>query len=188
MIDKNLTNINFQTVFLSKENSNCPLISNILGLAKNLNDINILDSSILVIISIKYGKRILINNNIDFINIKRENFLEIVDYNPVKRILLAIGSGEPLIETPVHWIIHHARKDVNVIVQINDRKIIEKIVKKYSMTEKEKPSGTIDLAKEILKTLRTANTIVIKNKGILFVGNSLKEVESEILKLYEEYK
>ncbi len=189
MIDRNLTNVIFQTLFLSKEYSNCPLIRNIAKLGKKLKDLDPLEQIDSIIVSLEYGKRILINNNhTDFGKIKRENFLEIVDYNPVKRILLAIGPGEPLIETPVHWIIHHARKDVNVIVQIHDERLKEKIVKKYPITKKERPSGTIDLAKELLKTLRTDNTIIIKNKGLLFVGNSLKEVENEILKLYEEFK
>jgi len=189
MIDRNLTNGNFQTIFVSKGYSNCPLICNIGKLGKKLKELDILELINSVIVSLGYGKRMLINNNYtDFSKIKRENFLEIVDYNPVKRILLAIGSGRLLIETPVHWIIHHARKDVNVIVQINDERLNEKIVKKYPITEKERPSGTIDLAKELLKTLRIDKTIIIKNKGFLFVGNNLKEVENEILKLYEEFK
>jgi len=189
MIDNNLTTVNFQTIFLSKEHSKCPLISNIARFGKKLKDLDIINQFTLLIVSMEYGKRMLINNNYtDFGKIKIENFLEIVDYNPVKRILLAIGPGEILIETPVHWIIHHARKDVNVIVQINDERLIEKIVKKYPITEQEKPSGTIDLAKELLKTLRTANSIIIKNKGILFVGNNLKEVENRVIKLYEECK
>ena len=189
MIDRNLSNVNFQTIFVSKEHSNCPLISNIVRLGKKLKDLDILDQFTSVIFSIKYGKRILINSNYtDLGKIKRENFLEIVDYNPINRILLAIGLGELLIETPVHWIIHHARKDVNVIVQINDERLIKKIVKKYPITKQEQPSGTLDLAKELLKTLRSADTIIIKNKGILFVGNNLKEVEIKVLKLYEECK
>ena len=131
MLDRNLTNVNFQTIFLSKEHSNCPLIGNIGKLGKNLKDLDILEQINSVIVSLGYGKRMLINNNYtDFGKIKRENFLEIVDYNPINRILLAIGLGELLIETPVHWIIHHARKDVNVIVQINDERLIKKIVKK----------------------------------------------------------
>jgi ribulose-5-phosphate 4-epimerase/fuculose-1-phosphate aldolase len=189
MIDRNLLNINLQTIYVSKEHSNCPLISNIVRLGKKLKDLEILDQFTSLIVSIKYGKRILINNNYTNLGkIKRENFLEIIDYNPINRILLAIGPGEILIETPIHWIIHHARKDVNVIVQINDKRLIEKIVKKYPITKQEQSSGALDLAKELLKTLRLADTIIIKNKGILFIGNNLKEVESRILKLYEEFE
>ena len=189
MIDRNLTNIRFQTFFVSREQSNCPLITDIARLGKELKDSDILENVTSVIVSLGYGKRILINSDYtDFTKIKRENLLEIVDYDPVKKVLLAIGSGEPPIETPVHWMIHHARDDVNAIVQINNEELSKKLAKKYPATEGEKPSGTLDLAKEILKTLRTSKNIVIKNKGILFVGNNVKEVESTVLKICEDLK
>lgn len=189
MIDRNLTNINFQTFFVSREQSNCPLITDIARLGKKLKDLDILENVTLAIVSMGYGKRILINcNYADLTKIKRENLLEIVDYDPVKKVLLVIGPGEPLIETPVHWMIHHARDDVNAIVQINNEELAEKLAKKYHTTEKEKPSGTLDLAKEILKTLRTGKNIVIKNKGILFIGSNVKEVESAVLKICEDLK
>jgi len=189
MIDRNLTNIRFQTFFVSREQSSCPLITAIARLGKKLKDSDILENVTSVIVSLGYGKRILINSNYaDFTKVKRENLLEIVDYDPVKKVLLAIGPGEPLIETPVHWMIHHARDDVNAIVQINNEELAEKLTKKYPTTEKEKPSGTLDLAKEILKTLRTGKNIVIKNKGILFIGNNVKEVENAVLKICEDLK
>ena len=189
MIDRNFTNINFQTFFVSREQSNCLLITDIARFGKKLKDSDILENVTSTIVSLGYGKRILINcNYTDFTKIKRENLLEIVDYDPVKKVLLAIGPGEPLIETPVHWMIHHARDDVNAIVQINKEELAEKLAKKYPTTEKEKPSGTLDLAKEILKTLRTGKNIVIKNKGILFIGNNVKEVENAVLKICEDLK
>jgi ribulose-5-phosphate 4-epimerase/fuculose-1-phosphate aldolase len=189
MIDRNFKYLNFQTIFVSKEHSTCPLISNIARFGKKLKDLEIFDHLTSFIFSVKYGKRMLINNNYtDFGKIKSEDFLEIVDYNPLKKILLAIGPGEIIIETPVHWMIHHARKDVNVIFQINNENLIEKIIKKYPITLQEQPPGTIELAKELLKTLRKGNTIIIKNKGILFIGNNLKGVESRVLNLYEEFK
>ncbi len=189
MIDRNFTNINFQTFFVSREQSNCPLITDIARLGKKLKDSDILENVTSAIVSLGYGKRILINcNYTDLTKIKRENLLEIVDYDPVKKVLLAIGPGEPLIETPVHWMIHHARDDVNAIVQINKEELAERLAKKYPTTEEEKPSGTLDLAKEILKTLRTDKNIVIKNKGVLFIGNNVKEVENAVLKICEDLK
>jgi len=189
MIDRNFTNIRFQTFFVSREQSNSPLIADIARLGKKLKDSDILENVTTVIVSLGYGKRILTNGKYtDFTKIKRENLLEIVDYDPVKKILLAIGPGEPLTETPIHWMIHHARDDVNAIVQINNEEIAEKLSKTYPTTEAEKPYGTLDLSKEILKTLRTGKNIVIKNKGILFVGNNVKEVESTVLKICEDLK
>jgi hypothetical protein len=179
-------NASFQTFFASKEQSNCPLIPHIVSIGKKLKEMGLLkDGS--GVVSLSYGKRVLINrNDVSLGDVGREDILEIVDYDPVKRIVLIIGDKEPNVEIPVHWLIHHARDDVNAVVQINSKKFVKKFSKKLPSTEKEWPSGTLELTKEILKTLRAGKRILIKNKGILFVGNNLKEVEDLIVKTCEE--
>lgn len=189
MIDKNLVNPSFQTFYISHEQSNCPHISGIIKVSKKFKNLGLLDIITTAVISLSYGKRVLINgNNVDFENIKKEELLEIVDYDPVKKIVLAIGQKEPNVETPVHWLIHHARDDVNAIIQLNSKKLVEQFSKKLPVTEKEHPSGSLELAKEVLKTLRMSKSIVLINKGVLFVGVSLKEVEDLVLKTYEGSK
>ena len=178
MINENFTNLNFQTFFVSREQSNCPLIPDIVRFGKKLKDIGLLESINTTVVSIKYGKRLLINGSgSNFGEIEIDDILEIVDYDPVKKVILAMGPKTPHVETPVHWLIHHARDDVNAIIFFNSRNLAERFGNKLPATEKEKPSGTFELAKEILKALRTSKKIVIKNNGVLFVGISLKEAE-----------
>jgi hypothetical protein len=186
MKDKNLPNISFQTFFASREQSNCPLIPDIVRIGKKLKEMGLLKDGTGVV-SLGYGRRVLINgNNVSLGDIGRGDILEIVDYDPVKRVALTIGDKEPNVETPVHWLIHHARNDVNAVVQINSKKLERELSKKLPATEKEWPPGTFELTKEILKALRNSKGILIKNKGALFVGNSLKEVEDLIIKTCEE--
>ena len=188
MIDRNLSSPGFRTFFVSNEQSNCSLLSEIIRVGKKFEEINLLEGA-MGVISLAYGKRVLINSStIDLGVLKREDILEIVDYNPVKKIVLAIGQKEPNAETPVHWLIHRTRNDVNAIIQLNGEKNLEKISKNLPVTEKEYPPGTFELTKEVLKTLKTGKRVVIKNRGILFVGTSLKEVEDLVLKTYEESK
>ena len=97
-----------------------------------------------------------------------------------------MGKKYPCIDTPVHWLIHHARDDVNVIIQFNGEEIVKKFLAKFSETKEYHPPGTLDLAKEVLKTLRSSKKIIIKNIGVLFVGISIKEVEDMIVKAYGE--
>lgn len=186
MKDRNLPSINFQTFFASREQSNCPLIPDIVRIGKKLKEMGLLKDGTGVV-SLGYGRRVLINGNEKSLgDVGRGDILEIVDYDPVKRVVLTIGEKEPNVETPVHWLIHHARDDVNAVVQINSKKLAEKLSKKLPATEKEWPSGTLELTKEILKTLRNSKSILIKNKGVLFVGTSLKEVEDIVVKTCEE--
>ena len=137
----------------------------------------------------RYGKRILINaKNIDFMKIKAEDFLEIVDYDPFKKLLLVIGSKEPRIETPIHWLIHHARNEVNAIIQINDGKLVGQLEKKIPRIEKEYPMGTLEQIKEILKILNNSNKVLIKNQSAIFIGYNMKDTEDLVLSTCEEMK
>ena len=183
MINGDFANLNNQTFFVSKEQSNCPLIPDIVRLCKKFEDLGLLKEDTEAIISLKYWKRLLINgsgSNLGEININ--DIIEIVDYDPVKKVTLTIGPKNPHVETPVHWLIHKARDDVNAIIHLKSVKLSEKLIKKLPSTDGEKPPGTLELAKEVLKTLRTNKKIIIKNNGVLFVGNNLKEAEDLILK------
>ncbi|UCF13431.1 MAG: class II aldolase/adducin family protein [Thermoplasmatales archaeon] len=188
MIGNNLTTIPLQTFFVSREISKCPLISDIIKLSKKIDELGLIDNNDYCI-SLAYGKRILINaKNVNVESMNHQDIIEIVDYDPLKNIILAIGIKDPSIETPVHWLIHHARDDVNAIIQLNGEKVAKKLSKNLLITEKECLSGTLKLAKQVLKTLRSSKKIVIKNRGGLFVGISLKEAEELVLKTYGVYK
>ncbi len=170
----------FQTYFLSRELTKCPLYFDIIKFLKKINQLD-LEQKNNVIISISFGKRLLVtNNNINIEKINQEDIVEVVDYNPIKKIVLVIGQKDPNIQTPVHWLIHHARNDIHAIVQVNDKELIKKFTNNYPTTEIEFPSGSLDLAKEILKKLKISKNIIIKNSGCLYTGMNLKEIEKVI--------
>ena len=182
-------NYGFQTFYVSREICKCPLIPEIIKVNKKLKTIELLKDISEISVSMKYGNRMLINvKNSNFFEINTEDFLEIIDYDPFKKILLVMGSKEPRIETPVHWIIHHARDEVKAIIQINDNHIARKLETIIPKTEVEYPNGTLEQAKEILLKLRDSKKVVIKNHGVIFVGNGLKVVEDLVKNACEELK
>ena len=173
---------NFQTHFISKELTNYPQSNQIISNIKRIYDLYS-ENDFELIISVSFGKRIIISaDNIHYKNISIHDLIEIVDYNPIKKMLLAIGEKIPNIEAPVHWIIHKARHDINAIVQINGKRIIEKYLHELPKTDNEYKSGTIDLTKEILRKLKKNKRIIIKNRGCIFTGINLKEIEDFIFK------
>jgi ribulose-5-phosphate 4-epimerase/fuculose-1-phosphate aldolase len=172
----------FQTFFLSKEIVKCPLILDIARISKKIKKLG-LEIEKNTIISISYGKRLLITNeDVNLENISNQDLIEIVDFDPIKNIVMAIGLHNPNIETPVHWMIHHARDDVNVIIQLNGEKAIKYFTNKIPITDNECPSGSLEHSMEILKTLKQYKKIIIKNMGCMFVGIDLREVEDLIFK------
>lgn len=178
MINNTFNTTNFQTLYLSKEPSTCFLTTDIINFIKKLGNIDNLT------ISHRFGKRVLINSkNTDFKKINRENFVELVDYDPFKKILLLIGKEEACLESPLHWYIHHARNDVNAVLLIKNKKYSEKKIEKKPVVDDKYPLWTIEEIKEILGALKDSKTVVIKNTGVLFAGNSLKEVGELFSKL-----
>jgi hypothetical protein len=164
------------TIFISKEASNCPLISEMLTLCQNLQVLGLTDKEYGTL-SLDYGKRILINaKQVDLKKITPQDIVEIVDYDPLKNIMMVIGLKDPAVEAPVHWIIQKARYDINALLQISSISLFEKCKTMFPSTEQEAPPATLERAKDILKTLRNRKTILIKNEGILFAGLTIKEI------------
>ncbi|MEM0493117.1 MAG: class II aldolase/adducin family protein [Candidatus Thermoplasmatota archaeon] len=131
-------------------------------------------------ISIDSGNRILINGEgINLTRLTKEGVLEIIDYDPIKNIILAIGKIEPCIQTPIHWMIQRARHDVHAVVILESKKLLEyPVIKETPITERDYQEGSLDLVKEVLKTLRTGRIIRIMDREVLLVGMSLREITS----------
>jgi hypothetical protein len=149
-------------------------------LGKRLEEVGLADNEA-GIVSLDYGKRLLINaKNVDLKKMTQHDVVEIVDYDPLKNVMMVIGTKDPCIETPVHWIIQKARRDINALLQVNSITLFEKLKGTLPTTEKETQPTNLDRAKEILKTLRTGKTILIKNEGILFGGISIQEIQNAL--------
>ena len=188
MIGGNIPSLGFRTFYVSKEETSCPLSIEIIKIGKKMKEADLLKNSTMVV-SLSYGKRMLINSEIiDFDEIQLDELLEIVDFDPIKNNLLVIGKSEPKTETPVHWMIHHAREDVNVIVQINGEEILQKTGDKLKKTDENTPIGTLNQAKEILKFLRDEKKLEINNHGVMFVGRTMDEIEKLIFETFEGMK
>ena len=157
------------------------MIVDIIRLGKKIEELSIKETE--CNISLSYGKRLLINaRDVNVEHMKQQDIVEIVDYDPIKNIVLAIGKKYPCIETPVHWIIQKARHDVHAVVEIKSKKMYETCCDYLPVTEKTS-CGTIDRAKAVLKTLRDSKNICIKDEGILLVGVHLKEIEDSLVEI-----
>jgi hypothetical protein len=176
------------TLFVSRETSNCPLLSDMVTLGQSLQEVGLTDKDT-GILSMDYGKRLLINaKNADLKKLTQQDIVEIVDYDPLKNIMMVIGLNDPTLETPVHWIIQKARHDVNAVLQINSTSLFERFQNMFPTTENDTQPGTLERAMEILRTLRNGKTILIKNEGIVFVGINGKEIHEALIRYLEVQK
>jgi ribulose-5-phosphate 4-epimerase/fuculose-1-phosphate aldolase len=186
--ERSLPPTQFQTFYVSREKSGSPQCEDMIHCSKKLQELQLIDQG-KGSISIGFGNRILITGeDARLPTFTQEDIVEVVDYDPIKNIVLAAGKTKPHRETPIHWLIQHARHDVHAVVWLSNKKICEQIKNELPVTERVAPSGTIDLAKEILKALRDGKTILIKEEGILFVGITLKEIEHAATQIIQKVK
>lgn len=186
MAKKKIKLLPTQVFYTSKEETNSPLLVDLIKIAKELKEKKIIENKTDTTISLTYGKRVLINSFIqDYSKIKKEEIIEIVDYDPIKNNLLLIGTADPKDETALHFMIHHARKEIKIIVQINEEKLLEKIKNKPILDDK-LPINSIDFIKLVLKNLRENKIIGMKNHGLLIVAKNKEELENITKKYLEE--
>lgn len=176
-IENNFQKTVFQTFYVSREESNCPTIADVISFTRKIKNIN--NASI----SNRYGKRVLINNsNIKLEKTKKEDFLELVDYNPFKKTLMVMGAEEPTLDAPLHWFIINYRNEINTVVLIKDKKYLQYFDNKLPIDDKNFPLWSVEKIKEVMKLLADNKKIALKNTGVLYVGKNLKEIEEVISK------
>jgi len=120
-------------------------------------------------------------------NLSNDCFLNVLNYDVYKNSLFVEGILEPSSEAVMHYLIYNTRFEVNAILCGNDSSIIKHAKKlKLVETEEEIPSGTVELANEVLSALKNNNFIVIKNYGFLSLGKTVKEAGELALKIHKK--
>ena len=162
MINPDMLLSQFNTVFLSKQKVVNPFTTIIRETINSIREKYHITSNIIV--SMGFGKRIIINSEDDFI--------EVVDYNPIQNILLVIGRDNPSSETHIHWMIHRARDDINMVIQILDTNVGGDIPKVEYIDK----VNNLDYIKSVLGKLGKGSMVMLENKSVLFVGRKPEDV------------
>jgi len=120
-------------------------------------------------------------------NLSNDCFVGVLNYDVYKNSLFVEGGLEPSSEAVMHYLIYNTRFEVNAIFCGNDDSVIKHAKElKLVETSEEIPSGTVELANEVLDALGDNNFIVIKNYGFLSLGKTMKEAGESILKVQQK--
>jgi hypothetical protein len=186
MTERILPSPALQVLFVSREISKSPLFGELAKIGHILENQGVSTHEI-GIMSYDYGRRLIITaKNIDVKQMSQEDIVEIADYDPLKNIMLVIGTKEPSLEAPVHWIIQKARHDINVLLQIHSPTMVKRLQGTLPSTKEVTPPGTLDRAKEFLRTLREGKTILIQDDEIMFAGINIPEIEKSVTSCLKE--
>jgi len=145
-----------------------------------LNTENIIGS-----ISYSYAKRMICTDDTCALDhIQPETLVEIVDYDPYKQIFVLMGNTQPSTNAPVHWLIQRAREDVHIVLFLS-KDHMRGLIKTVDLptTTQEYPPGSLEITKEILRTLKTGSIVKGKNQGGILVANNFQELQTQIQNL-----
>jgi hypothetical protein len=182
MISNPLQPNQLQTFFVSHETTKSPIINEIIETTKKISQL-INNNDIEGMVSIGYGKRTLITAEPSkFSTLVPEQLIEIIDYDTYKQILLIMGKKEPINDVAIHWIIHHAKKEIGAITLINNFEKTNTLFDQIPLFNANPTGAILDRSKIILKALQKNKILHLEGEGILITGRTLFEIIDIITK------
>jgi L-fuculose-phosphate aldolase len=187
MRSKSSGRTNFQTFFVSQEPSRCPRIPALIKVGKRLAKQK-LTSNAGGDLSVRFGRRVVITTaGADLGLLSSNDFVEVVDFDFSRVLAVIIGSNPPSPELPLHWLIYNAFDDIQAVVQTCDEEVLKLAKKRNDLpqTQERQPCGSFELARETLKVLRHGKHVILKQHGIISVGNTLDEAYKETIECHQ---
>jgi ribulose-5-phosphate 4-epimerase/fuculose-1-phosphate aldolase len=122
-------------------------------------------------------------------NLTNDCFVNIQAYDEQTNTFVVEGKKKPSSESIMHHLIYLNNQDINAVFHGHNDLIVRYAEKlKLPVTKKEFESGTIELAKEVLKVLGDNKLIVLRNHGFISLGTSMEEAGELALATLNEAK
>jgi hypothetical protein len=137
----------------------------------------------IISLSARSGKKFYVTIDDDFtIPLSPEDFVEIIDYDPVRNSALAIGTVKPNEYLPLHWFTYRAFPNVSGIAVI---KLLEDVEvpqgMKIATAERDINVFKPEIVLEILPLMKDTTFINLKAKGLVFFNESFEGLIEDIM-------
>jgi hypothetical protein len=164
----------YQIIVLSKEHSHHPLISDMISLGRRLTMKGCGSGRETGEISVRYAKRIVITGGDKALcSLTSTDFLEVVDVDPHRRVVILIGDSRPSPWIFLHWLIYHLPW-VHAILHLPD------MIPHYPTSTVSLTGSRYDIPVDVLKNLKKDKCINMPGVGSVMVGRTLKEIENSL--------
>lgn len=129
-------------------------------------------------ISTKFrNKFVVTSSTADFHNIGAEDIIEVMNYDPVRNSILAIGTKDPSPDTPLHWFIYRAFPTARAAIHIHDELVLNNFrALKLPVTSRKLEIFNAQTSLDVLSELKKNNYIIIKEHGSVVIGRNLNDV------------
>ncbi len=117
------------------------------------------------------------------------DFVKVVESDSTQKIVFAEGTRDPSSESMMHYEIYKRREDVGAVFHGHDQEIITHAsLLGLPETQKEEPSGSVELLSEVMKILDDEDFLVMKNHGFLSLGKTMDEAGNLALRIKKAIK
>jgi predicted Ser/Thr protein kinase len=123
-----------------------------------------------------------------FKELKPEQYCQVIEFNPKKKLLVCKGKINASSESLTHAAIYSSNKKINAVIHAHNTKMWKALKKKVPCTRKEIKQGTAEMAEEMKKLMKQENTlkkkiIVMKGHkgGLISFGKNLNEAGNVLL-------
>jgi L-fuculose-phosphate aldolase len=122
-------------------------------------------------------------------NLADDCFVYVQAYDEQTNTFIVEGKKKPSSESIMHHVIYMNNKEAKAVFHGHNDLIVKYAEKlKLPITRKEYESGTIELAKEVLKVIGDKKVIVLKNHGFVSFGTTMKEAGEQALATLRQSK
>ena len=120
-------------------------------------------------------------------NLTNNSFIYVRSYNKTTNSFYVEGKMNPSSESLIHYLIYKTRNNINAVFHGHNDLLLKNAQKlNIQTTKNEYKSGTIDLAKEVVKCLEQNKILVIKNHGFISVDKNMESAGRNVFSILRQ--
>jgi L-fuculose-phosphate aldolase len=179
----------FKTVFIGGDAPEESVVEEIIAAGERLNDLGLTPGNA-GNISVRTGRGMLITvGGVNKGELSKDDVVEVVDFD--FRTANVVGRREPSSEVPMHWLIYQSYPMANAVVHVHDMNAVRnagklKLALGVHSTEKPSNYGTQDQAFQVINALEHSQYAVIREHGIVCMGQNLGEALDLVVRVNEK--
>ncbi len=175
------TGVRFETVFWGNNPPDDERINQLIYWGKRFHKLGLTPKSAGNLSFRTGGGFVITGTGIKLGSIKKEELVEVLKVEIEKSRFLVYAKGRvvPSMESLLHSEIYDLRAEINAVFHAHDQLLLELTDElRMPCTEREQPSGSYELAKEVYRLLDLRQDIkylILKNHGVISMGETLEE-------------
>ncbi len=180
----------FSTTFSSKEAPEDTRIYEVISLGEKFHGLHLLPKEKgghAGNMSFRNSKGFIITaGGVDKGRLTQDDFVQVLSCNVDSKSVVAEGAKEPSSETMMHYLLYSKRPDVGAVIHVHDDTLLLKASKlSIRITGSPHPYGTVELARDVVKSIGKSDFVAVRKHGVVSVGKSLWEAGRRITMMHD---